>query len=240
MEGAEDRDEPPWTGRLRELLLPAMRDLLERSGIEGSGAFGYYDSRIRRGQVFLEYEIALARKLISCGLGIDRVDEVGSGFGQLVFLLGWNGFKTVGFEVNPARGRTAADLRGLLQRAEPALTRNVRLIRAGFPFLGAPPPGARSMVLTTNLVASLSRPGQLSVLRAFRRYPFVLSDVQRFFDHRPEPRQEPEALALFAEAGFARPELFLDLGAGGRYYLFANSAVRGPGMLPALRRSLPW
>lgn len=239
MGDAEDGDDPPWTGRLRELLLPAMRDLLERSGIEGSGAFNYYDSRIRRGQVFLEYEIALARKLMACGLDIDRVDEVGSGFGQLVFLLGWNGFKTVGFEVNPARGRTAVALRGVLERAEPALTRNVRLIRAQFPVLAAPPPGARTMVLTTNLVASLSRPGQLSVLRAFRRYPFVLSDVQRFFDHRPEPDQEPEALALFAEAGFRKPELFLDLGAGGRYYLFVNSAVRGAGMLPALRRVLP-
>lgn len=78
----DDRGDPPWADRLRELLLPAMSDLLERAGIEGSGAYNYYDSRVRHGQVFLEYEIALARKLLSCGLGIRRVDEVGSGFGS--------------------------------------------------------------------------------------------------------------------------------------------------------------
>jgi hypothetical protein len=239
MGDAEGRDEPPWTDRLRELLLPAMRHLLDRSGIEGSGAYNYYDTRIKRGLVFLEYEIALARKLISCDLGICRIDEVGSGFGQLMFLLGWNSFKTVGFEVNPSRARTAAALRGMLELVEPVLTGNVRLIRAEFPFLGAPPPEARSMVLTTNLVASCSRSKQLSVLRAFRRYPFVLSDVQRFFDYRPEPGQETAALALFAEAGLSDPELFLDLGAGGRYYLFINSAVHRPGVLSALRRLMP-
>ncbi len=239
MGNAEDRGDPPWADRLRELLLPAMHDLLERSGIEGSGAYNYYDSRIRLGQVFLEYEIALARKLLSCGLGVHRVDEVGSGFGQLMFLLGWNGFKTVGFEANPLRGRSAATLRGMLQRVEPALTANVRLVRAEFPARFGPRPQPGSMVLTTNLVASCSRPGQLAVLRAMRRYPFVLSDVQRFFDYRTERHQEPEALALFAEAGLRDPELFLDLGAGGRYYLFTNPVRRGFGLASTLRRFWP-
>lgn len=92
MGDAEHGEYPPWTDRLRGLLLPAVRALLAQSGIEGSGVYTYCDSRIRQGQVFLEYEIALARKLLSCGLGIRRADEVGSGFGQLMFLLGWNGF----------------------------------------------------------------------------------------------------------------------------------------------------
>jgi hypothetical protein len=154
----------------------------------------------------------------------------------LVFLLGWNGFKTIGFEVNPLRGRTATTLHGVLQRVEPTLTGNVRLIRAEFPVRFGPRPQPGSMVLTTNLVASLSRSRQLAVLRAMRCYPFVLSDVQRFFDHRPERHQEPEALALFAEAGMHNPELFLDLGAGGRYYLFSNPVRRGFGLLSALWR----
>ncbi|MBY0321029.1 MAG: hypothetical protein K2X72_20070 [Reyranella sp.] len=236
MGDSDERGDPPQADRLHELLLPAMRELLERSGVEGSGAYNYYDTRVRQGLVFLEYEIALARKLLSCGLGIRRVDEVGSGFGQLMFLLGWNGFKTIGFEINPLRGDTAATLHGMLQRAEPALTGNVRLIQAEFPVRFGPWPRAGSMVLTTNLVATCSRAKQLAVLRAMRRYPFVLSDVQRFFDYRPERHQESEALALFAEAGLRDPELFLDLGAGGRYYLFANPVRRGFGLLSALWR----
>lgn len=55
-----------------------MRDPLERSGVEGSGAYNYYDSRVRKGQVSLEYEIVLARELLSCGLDVRRVDEIGS------------------------------------------------------------------------------------------------------------------------------------------------------------------
>lgn len=153
-----------------------------------------------------------------------------------MFLLGWNGFKTVGFEVNPQRGRSAGLLREVLQRVEPALTANVRLIRGEFPVRFCPGPRPGSMVLTTNLVASCPRPRQLAVLRAMRRYPFVLSDVQRFFDYRPQLDQEPEALALFSEAGLRDPELFLDLGAGGRYYLFANPVRRGLGLVSALWR----
>jgi hypothetical protein len=236
MGDGEDRGDPPWADRLRAILLPAMRELLERSGTEGSGAYNYYESRIREGQVFLEYEIALARRLLSCGLGIHRVDEVGSGFGQLMFLLGWNGLKTVGFEVNRLRSRSAATLHAMLRRVEPALTANVRLVRAEFPVRFGLRPQPGSMVLTTNLVASCSRSKQLAVLRAMRRYPFVLSDVQRFFDYRTKRDQEPEVLALFAEAGLRDPELFLDLGAGGRYYLFANPERRGFALMSALRR----
>ena len=56
-----------------------------------------------------------------------------------------------------------------------------------------------------------------------RKYPFVLVDVQRFYEVRLEPDQELEGLAIFAEAGFGEPELFLDLGRSGRYYLYSNA-----------------
>lgn len=236
MGGGEDQLEPPWTGRLHELLLPAMRQRIEQLGIEQSGALNYYDVRVRRGRVFLDYELALVHRLLACGLDIRRIDEIGCGWGQLVFLLGWNGFKTVGFESNQPRFKGATALQEVLFRADAALARNTRLINVDFPGRGRPQPEPGSMVVTTNLVYRRSRRRQLDTLAAMRRYRFVLSDIQRFFDYRQDLGQEPEALALFAEAGMHNPELFLDLGAGGRYYLFTNPEAPGSGLLAALRR----
>lgn len=235
--GEADHDnEPPWTDRLRELLLPVVRHRIERLGRDATGAYNFYDMRVKRGDIFLGYEIALVHKLLTCGLDIRRIDEIGSGFGQLMFLLGWNGFKTVGYESDRPRARTAKVLWDILNLAEPELSRNVRLFDTEFPSRRLPAPEPGTLVVTTNLVATRSEPRQLAVLEAMRRYPFVVSDVQRFFEYRSDTAQEPEALALFSRAGLRDPQLFLDLGPGGRYYLFTNAGTHDAGLLSAVRR----
>lgn len=215
---------PPWSERLRDLLLPVLKHKIERFGIDTTGAYNFYKARAQSGQIFMEYEIELTRRILSSGLGIRHVHEIGSGFGQLMFLMGWNGFRTLGFEADRARAQTARDLRAMLDLVDPQLTENVQLVEGEFPSREGAQPTPGSLVLTTNLVATRSLAQQLDTLGAMRKYPFVLSDMQRFFDLRLDPAQEPEALALFAQAGFKKPELFLDLGTGGRYYLFTNPA----------------
>ena len=71
-----------------------------------------------------------------------------------------------------------------------------------------------------------------------RRYSYVLCDVQRFFEFRPNRDQQHETLNLFASAGLSHPELFLDLDAGGRYYLFSNppDSERPPLLFDGVRR----
>jgi hypothetical protein len=71
-----------------------------------------------------------------------------------------------------------------------------------------------------------------------RRYRFVVIDAQRFVDLRTEPGSEQETLAHFAEAGFAPPQLFLDLDQGGKYYLFEGPGSALPKWLQSLRRRL--
>ena len=183
-------------------------------------------------------EKSLTEKLLSCGLDIKHVHEVGCGFGQLVFLLGWNGFQAVGFEANPNRARTALMLQTVLNRVDADLTRNVTILSKAFPSRRPRLPEADAMVLTTNLVSSASAAERRALVRGMRRYQFVVIDVQRFFDLRIEPDSEHETLALFAEAGFASPQLFLDLGQGGRYYLFEGPQLAPPkyGWLRSLMR----
>jgi SAM-dependent methyltransferase len=226
----EEERELRWQDRLTAILLPAMQHAIEQRGIDASGAYNFYARRVEQQKVFLEYEVALAQRLLSCELGITQVHEVGCGYGQLVFLLGWNGFQAVGFELDQARGEAARALWGILKLVDPELSRNITLVTEAFPSDKAPPVPA-SLVLTTNLVAQATPQEQLAVARAMRRYRYALVDVQRFFEYRPEIEREPEALALFTEAGFAPPQLFLDLGAGGRYYLFEGDP-QDPGKEP--------
>ena len=227
-----------WADRLADVLLPAMQHRIEQEGAEGSGAFNFYVQRAARGKAFLEYEIALAEKLLSCGLDIKHVHEIGCGFGQLVFLLGWNGFQAVGFESNPDRARTALILQTVLSRTDADLTRNVTILSEAFPPHRPRFPATDAMVLATNIVTTATTAERRALVRGMRGYRFVVIDAQRFFDLRTEPGSEHETLALLAEAGFASPQLFLDLGQGGKYYLFEGPVPPKYQWLQSLRRRL--
>ena len=226
-----------WVDRLSAILLPAMQQRIEQDGVEGSGAHNFYVQRVARGKAFLEYEIALTEKLLSCGLDITHVHEVGCGFGQLVFLLGWNGFQAVGFEANPDRARTARRLQTILSLVDAGRTRNVTILSQVFPSRRPRLPDAGTMVVTTNLVTSATMAERRAFVRGMRRYRFVVVDVQRFFDLRTEPDGEQETLALFTEAGFGSPQPFLDLGQGGKFYLFEGPRPKD-GWLRSLGRRL--
>lgn len=219
----QSRVEMLWAERLSDLVIPVLRHRLERVGLDASGAYNFYNVRVQRSELFLNYELALARALLSHGTKFRQVHEIGSGFGQLMFLLGWNGFETVGFESDRKRAKTARDLKGILALVDPELTKNVQLLEAEFPSPAAPRPEAQSLLLTTNLVATRTVPQQLVILGEMRKYPYVLVDVQRFFELRVDETAQQQTLALFAEGGFKKPEPFLDLGNSGKYYLFTNS-----------------
>jgi len=227
-----------WADRLAAILLPAMQQCIEQDGPEGSGAYNFYVQRVAREKVFLEYEIALTEKLLSCGLDITHIHEIGCGFGQLVFLLGWNGFKAVGFESNPNRARTAWRLQTILSVVDAGRTRNVTILSKAFPAWRPRLPKAGGMVVATNLVSSVTAAERRALIRGMSRYRFVVIDAQRFLDLRTEPGSEQQTLAHFAEAGFAPPQLFLDLGQSGKFYLFEGPALANYGWLRTLARRL--
>jgi hypothetical protein len=225
-----------WADRLSAILLPAMQQRIEQDGANGSGAYNFYVQRVAQGKVFLEYEIALTEKLLSCCLDITHIHEVGCGFGQLVFLLGWNGFQAVGFDSDPNRARTAQWLQTVLNNVDADLTRNVTILSQMFPPHRPRLPEAGAMVVATNLVFSATAAERRALIRGMRRYRFVVIDAQRFVDLRTEPDGEQETLAHFAEAGFAPPPPFLDLGQGGKFYLFEGPVPPTYGWLGSLGR----
>ena len=218
-----------WADTLDRLLVPGLQHRIAKHGSARTGAYNFYAARLEQGVLLQDYEIAVARALLERRMGITHIDEVGSGFGELVFLLAWNGFRVRGFEADLLRAQAARRLRRVLELADPELTRRAQLVEENFPSSSAPPPRARSLLLTTNLVATRSPEQQAEIVRAMREYSFALVDIQRLFDKRDDAAAIAEGLALFEEAGFAAPELFLDLGQNGRYLLFCWEAGTGNG-----------
>ncbi len=211
-----------WADRLRQLLVPVLQHRLERNGIEATGAYNYYKVRLDRGELLQEYELAIARELIRRKGSVNEVVEVGSGFGQLVFLLAWNGFGATGIEFNRDRARMAEDLRAIVSIADSGLSGRISLFEGKFPLANLPPPGPQSLIVTTNLVATHTLAEQKAFVSAMRAYTYALVDIQRLFESRATEEEQQPALDLFVEAGYGPPELFLSLGAAGKYYLFKS------------------
>lgn len=211
-----------WADRLDRLLVPVLQHQLQRFGSDATAAYNFYTARISNGLLLAEYEIAVAGALLARRHGITHVDEIGSGYGQLVFLLGWNGFQVRGFEADSVRARMAGRLRTVLDIADPDLTRRITLVEGNFPSTADPLPDTMSLVLTTNLVATRTPEQQLETVHAMRGYSCALVDVQRFFNKREDEASQQVVFDLFAEAGFTDSELFLNLGINGRYFLFYN------------------
>lgn len=206
---------------LSRLLLPPLKHQADRFGASQTGLYDFYRSRLAGDVLLQRYEVAVATELVARRELVTYVDEVGSGLGQLVFLLGWNGFRARGIEADVTRASMARRLRKILEMTDPELTSNIDLLEADFPG-DIEPPGTGSLVLCTNLVVSRTPAQQMEIVRAMRRYNYAVVDVQRLFVQRNDAESQAAALALFADAGFGAPQPFLDLGSSGRYVMFTN------------------
>ena len=242
-----EENPPAGVDELTAILLPIVQDRITRLGEHDSGAYNFYASRARQQRIFSDYDVALARAILSRDLPVTGIHEVGAGFGQLSFLLGWNGTEIVGIDRDERTYRTGALLLEKLRLAAPEVAARIRFIGAPFPlrpetgFLGyfTVSPNleltrdafcadwrlfdtAGALVMTTNLVATPGSEGQLGTARAMRRYRFALVDVDRFFEPANTAAERERVFALFKEAGFTTAEPFLDIGASGCYYLFGH------------------
>jgi hypothetical protein len=89
--------------RINDLAVPVGQKRLVELGENESGAYNFYKVRLERGQLFADYEIALADALVRT-LGESRsIHEIGGGYGTFSWLMAGMGFDVVCLELDPRR-----------------------------------------------------------------------------------------------------------------------------------------
>lgn len=199
-----------------------MRYRMDRLGVEGSGAFEFYRSRLASGRVFGDYEVQLVHSIIEKNLPMEEIHEIGCGWGQLVFLLGWTGFKATGFELDERRFRGACWLNDVLAQVDEERTARVRIRNEFFPPLDRPDP-ARTAVIATNVVIGNPALVEHEMIWGLRRYRYAILDVERFCRQR-RAEEQSAFISLVEECGLQNLGPFCDAGTDGRYYLFGFDA----------------
>jgi hypothetical protein len=205
------------TTQLGEIMLPLMRYRMAQLGVDASGAFRFYEYRLQSGRVFSECELMVAQAITAQGLAIDEIHEIGCGWGQLVFLFAWHGYRTTGFELDNKRFAGASYLHRILMRIDEERAGRATIRNEFFP--PARPPAPRCLALATNLVTRHPSFVEEQILWGLRRYRYAVIDIDRFcYQRRPDER--PAFLSRAGDAGLVDRGLLCDAGADGQYHLF--------------------
>jgi hypothetical protein len=218
-----DGDPAAW---LTDLLLPMMRYRMARLGVEASGAYDFYRIRIDSGRVFGDYELRLVDTIIARALPVDEIHEIGCGWGQLVYLLAWRGYRCTGFEMDKRRFLGADALRQILGQLDEERASRVTIRHEFFPPLRRPDPH-RSLVIATNVVTENPRFFEDQMLWGLRRYRHAIIDMDRFCALR-QPDQYPSFLARIEAIGLRSLGMVCDAGQEGHFYLFEPAATDRP------------
>ncbi|MBA3812039.1 MAG: hypothetical protein H0X27_10450 [Caulobacteraceae bacterium] len=194
---------------------------LESMGEAESGAYRFYSTRLRRGTIFSDYEIALARTLTEWPAAPRRIHEVGGGFGSLCLLLALLGFKSTCLELDARRFAAAEALRDGLTDAFVEIRDGYQLLNERFPLARGALPPTGAMAVITNLVFTTSAGEKAEILAALRDYDRAIIDVDRFLTPCETAGQRAERLAELEAAGlYGAP--FLDLGKSACFYRFGS------------------
>jgi hypothetical protein len=215
--GTIDADPAGW---LTCLLLPIMRYRIARLGVEEAGAYEFYRTRVASGRVFGDYETRLVDTIVSQMLPVDEVHEIGCGWGQLVYLLAWRGYRATGFEIDKRRYLGAEVLHGVLRRLDADRAGLAVIRNEFFPPLDRPNP-RRGLILATNVVTENPAFFEDQMLWGLRRYRYAIIDIDRFCMLR-RADQYSSFIARAEEFGLRSQGLFCDAGSEGHFYLFES------------------
>jgi hypothetical protein len=207
------------TAKARELdsyLVPVVRQRIATMGEDASGTYRFYAARAELGTVFAEYDILMTTLLLEREQQFAAFHEVGTGIGQLPFLMAACGLTVVGIESDVRRAACAHVLHDVVRAADPASAGRCRIVNGAFPVAGLSPDGA--MAFSTNLVIGGTSDIHHTIMAGLKRYSAVIFDVDRMFLKRMTDADRAQVFQMFAEAGFDLPVPYLDLGNNGRYY----------------------
>lgn len=203
---------------LAALLLPILEYRVALLGVEESGAYEFYRWRLENRQVFADYELCLVERIVARQLPVDTIHEIGCGWGQLLLLLAWRGYRVTGFDVDQRRFLGASCILAVLNQIDPNRASRVTLRREFFPPLDRPDRD-RSLVIATNIVTENPKYVEEQILWGMRRYRYALFDIDRFCTLR-KPEERAGFLARVEQSGLRNLGLFCDAASGGHFYLF--------------------
>jgi hypothetical protein len=205
--------------KLDAVAVPLGLRRIEAMGDHESGAYNFYATRLRRGTIFSDYDLALARALSEWPRAPKIAHEIGGGFGSLCLLLAMLGFKTTCLEVDRRRFAAAAELQVRLGATFKEIRGGCRVVNDRFPMRPGALRPAGAMALVTNLVFTTTQSQKADIVAALAAYPQAIIDVDRFLTFCATPDERERRLEEFAAAGLVG-EPFLDLGASACFYRF--------------------
>jgi hypothetical protein len=201
--------------RMNEFAIPFGQRRLAEMGESESGAYNFYKVRLERGQLFSDYELALADALAET-LGERRhIHEIGSGYGTFSWLMAGLGFQTVCLELDRLRCDGGIALWGAILEGWKGVPGSVRFVNDRFPSASLESGGACAVI--TNLVATTTEVQRSAMLAALTGYDLSIVDIDRFLVHAKTPEESAEVIDRFAAAGF-KVHQYLDLGKSANYY----------------------
>lgn len=166
---------------IEDRFIAFLRQRIADMGVEGSGAYSYYERRATTGQAFMDYERVVMRDVLA--LRPSRVVHAGIGVGQVVAALAQSGLPAIGYEADGARFVAAEALREAL-----GLTYDLR--KAYYPDDDL---GDGGLLLFTNVGAGWTREQEDAVIDTFGHFDVVILDL-RLFGHVRDTDEERDAL----------------------------------------------
>ncbi len=177
-------------------LFRLLQEIVEQRGVEGSGFFSYYNSRIERklgGLSELEHQLAL---YLLAEFADRRVVHAGIGIGTLASALTCNGMKVAGVEYNAPRATSARQIRASLIAVWPEIEQRYEIFQGFFPdcLLSTDWFGQDAVLVFTNVGAGWDDVALDTIIRSMSRYGEVILDLRLFGSVR---ENENDRNALF-------------------------------------------
>ena len=211
--------------------VPILLDRMARLGEIESGAYNFYATRLGRGSLFANYELALARRLSEAPERPALVHEIGGGWATLSLLLALVGLNATALELDRRRFETGAILRDAIVARRPDVERRFTLVHARFPSASLKPDNAAA--IATNLVFTTKPEDRRAIIEAIAQYKSAVIDIDRFLARATSEADGNAVVAEFEAAGM-RSQTYLDMAASARFRLFVHDpdAFRAFGSSP--------
>ncbi len=200
----------PQMARVGETLLRVIARRLPM-GLKESGAQNYYARRVRQGFAFERYTTAISAAVVNERPNYELMVDVGSGMGELPFLLAVEGFRTLAIERNALRFAALTDFHSELAKLFPEFAARAQIHRGDFPcpVVGLIPD--HSLLTATSLVATTTPEQERRIMTALLEYRALIVDVAQLVHYRPNPEEWPTVERYFKDAGFnVRREIFTE------------------------------